>query len=60
MVSWATEEGYERLWATVRAGNVASRRVVEKLGFYETGQVDADAAHGDSLLTVRSLSSPAR
>ena len=60
VVTWATEAGYERLWATVRAWNVASRRVLEKLGFHETGQVDADAAHGDSLLTVRSLSSPTR
>jgi len=39
---------------------MSPRRVLEKLGFHETGQVDADAAHGDSLLTVRSLSSPAR
>jgi [ribosomal protein S5]-alanine N-acetyltransferase len=55
VVTWAAEAGYGRLWATVRAWNVASRRVLEKLGFRETGQVDADAAHGDSLLTVRSL-----
>ena len=60
VVTWSTEAGYERLWATVRAWNVASRRVLEKLGFHETGQVDADDVHGDSLLTVRSLSSPAR
>jgi RimJ/RimL family protein N-acetyltransferase len=60
VVAWATEAGYERLWATVRAWNVASRRVLEKLGFHETGQVDADDLHGDSLLTVRPLSSPAR
>lgn len=57
VVTWATEAGYERLWATVWAWNVASRRVLEKLGFHETGQVEADAAHGDNLLTVRSLSS---
>ncbi len=31
VVTWATEAGYERLWATVRAWNVASRRVLEKL-----------------------------
>ncbi len=60
VVTWATEAGYERLWATVRAWNGASRRVLEKLGFHETGQVDADPAHGDSLLTLRSLSSPGR
>ncbi|WP_369293473.1 GNAT family N-acetyltransferase [Nocardioides sp.] len=59
VVAWATEAGYEQLWATVRAWNVASRRVLEKLGFRETGQVEHGAVHGDSLLTVRSLSSPA-
>lgn len=58
VAQWATEAGYERLWATVRAWNVASRRVLEKLGFRETGHVDVDAAHGDSILTVRALSAP--
>jgi ribosomal-protein-alanine N-acetyltransferase len=60
VVTWTTEAGYERLWAGVRAWNVASRRVLEKLGFHETGQVDVDAVHGDSLLTVRSVSSHPR
>jgi RimJ/RimL family protein N-acetyltransferase len=55
VVAWVAEAGYERLWATVRDWNVASRRVLEKLGFRETGHVDADAEHGDSLLTVRTL-----
>ena len=59
VVTWATEAGYARLWATVRAWNVASRRVLEKLGFHETGEVEVDEAHGDSLLTVRSTSSTA-
>jgi len=59
VVTWAAEAGYERLWATVRVWHVAARRVLDKLGFHETGQVDADAAHGDNLLTVRSLASPA-
>lgn len=53
VVAWVSEAGYERLWATVRDWNVASRRVLEKLGFRETGQVERDAAHGDSLLFVR-------
>jgi ribosomal-protein-alanine N-acetyltransferase len=53
VVTWAGEAGYERLWATVRDWNVASRRVLEKLGFHETGRVERDAVHGDSLLTVR-------
>jgi RimJ/RimL family protein N-acetyltransferase len=53
VVTWAGEAGYERLWAGVRDWNVASRRVLEKLGFRETGQVEHDPIHGDSLLTVR-------
>ena len=55
VVGWATSAGYPRLWAGVRDWNIASRRVLAKLGFRETGQVERDAAHGDSLLTVREL-----
>ena len=47
--------GHLRLWATVRDWNAASRRVLAKLGFRETGEVDRDALHGDSLLTVLNL-----
>lgn len=53
VVAWSIAAGYERLWATVRAWNIPSRRVLEKLGFRETGQIETDATHGDSLLTVR-------
>jgi RimJ/RimL family protein N-acetyltransferase len=53
VVTWASEAGYRRLWAGVRDWNVASRRVLEKLGFHETGRVERDTVHGDSLLTVR-------
>jgi ribosomal-protein-alanine N-acetyltransferase len=53
VVAWADEAGYARLWATVRAWNVPSRRVLEKLGFRETGEVEVDPTHGDSILTVR-------
>jgi RimJ/RimL family protein N-acetyltransferase len=53
VVAWVGEAGYGRLWATVRDWNVASRRVLEKLGFRETGHVERDAVHGESLLTVR-------
>lgn len=55
VVAWASQAGYGRLWATVWDWNVASRRVLEKLGFRETGQVEHDAVHGDSLLAVREL-----
>ncbi len=53
VVTWAREAGYRRLWAGVRDWNVASRRVLAKLGFRETGRVEPDAIYGDSLLTVR-------
>jgi len=53
LVTWVREAGYPRLWATVRDWNAASRRVLEKLGFHETGRVEPDAKYGDSLLTVR-------
>ena len=53
MVTWVSEAGYGRLWAGVREWNAASRRVLAKLGFRETGGVERDAVHGDSLLTVR-------
>ena len=52
VVSWVGEAGYPRVWATVRHWNAGSRRVLEKLGFRETGRVERDTVHGDSLLTV--------
>lgn len=55
VVTWARAAGYPRLWARVRDWNVASRRVLEKLGFQETGRREPDARYGDSLLTVREL-----
>lgn len=53
VVTWVNEAGYPRLWAAVRDWNTASRRVLRKLGFRETGRVEPDAVYGDSLLTVR-------
>ena len=55
VVTWAAEAGYRRLWATVWDWNVASRRVLDKLGFRETGRVEPDSVHGHTLLTVREL-----
>ena len=49
----ASEVGYRRLWAGVWDWNLASRRVLEKLGFRETGRVEPDSVYGHSLLTVR-------
>jgi len=53
VVAWADEAGYRRLWAGVWEWNVASRRVLEKLGFREAGQVEPDSVYGRNLLTVR-------
>lgn len=53
VVTWADEAGYRRLWARVWDWNVGSRRVLEKLGFRETGWVEPASAHGQTLLTVR-------
>jgi ribosomal-protein-alanine N-acetyltransferase len=53
VVTWVGEAGYGRLWAMVRDWNLASRRVLEKLGFRETGKIETDGVYGDSLLTVR-------
>jgi len=55
VVGWASEAGYRRLWAGVWDWNVASRRVLEKLGFRETGRVEPHSVYGHSLLTVRDL-----
>ena len=53
VVTWASEAGYRRLWAGVWDWNVASRRVLDKLGFRETGRVEPGSVYGHSLLTVR-------
>ncbi|MFI2101996.1 GNAT family N-acetyltransferase [Isoptericola sp. NPDC019693] len=55
VVAWAREAGHRRLWATVRAWNVASLRVLAKVGFAESGRVEPDAVHGDSVFLTRSL-----
>jgi len=52
LVAWAQEAGYRRVWAGVRVWNIPSRRVLEKLGFHEFGEVRPDSVHGYNLLTV--------
>ena len=52
VVAWARGSGRERLTAGVREWNTASRTVLRKLGFTETGEVEPDAVHGDSLHTL--------
>ena len=56
VLDWAKSSGYERVWATVREWNTASRRVLAKVGFTETGRVEVDPVHGATLLAVRQLS----
>ena len=51
IVDWARSAGFRMLWAGVRDWNTASRRVLAKLGFVETGRVEAGPVHGDSLIT---------
>ncbi|TDE94812.1 N-acetyltransferase [Occultella glacieicola] len=53
VITWAEEAGYRRLRASVWDWNVASRRVLGKLGFRETGEPGPLTAHGRSLMTVR-------
>ena len=47
--------GGTRLRATVWDWNIASRRVLARLGFRETGEVSAESPHGRSLVTALSL-----
>ena len=55
VIERADEAGHQRLWAEVWDWNAASRRVLHKLGFRETGGVEAESAYGRSLLTVRKV-----
>ena len=55
LVTWASDAGYQRLTAGVWDWNLASRRVLDKLGFREWGRVQPDAVYGSSLLYVREL-----
>ncbi|MFE1646519.1 GNAT family N-acetyltransferase [Microbacterium sp. P01] len=47
--------GYTHLVSTVRAWNTASLRVLDKLGFVDTGEQEDDEVHGDSLLLRKRL-----
>ncbi|WP_255526502.1 GNAT family N-acetyltransferase [Nocardia sp. XZ_19_385] len=55
VVDWARSSGYERLWATVWDWNIASRRVLAKVGFEETERTEVHAVHGTTLFTTRRL-----
>lgn len=55
IVTWAAQAGYMRLWATVWDWNLASRRVLQKLGFVETDDAMEPAINGASLLAMKDL-----
>ncbi|MEO6998136.1 MAG: GNAT family N-acetyltransferase [Terracoccus sp.] len=55
VLDWARSAGYERRWATVWEWNVASRRVLAKVGFTETERTEVDAVYGTTLFTTRAL-----
>jgi [ribosomal protein S5]-alanine N-acetyltransferase len=54
VLDWARSSGYERLWATVWEWNIASRRVLAKVGF-ETERKELDPVYGNNLFTTRRL-----
>jgi [ribosomal protein S5]-alanine N-acetyltransferase len=54
VLDWARSSGYERVSATVWDWNTASRRVLARLGFAETGK-ELDAIHGTNLFITRRL-----
>ncbi len=47
--------GHQRVWATVWDWNTASRRVLAKLGFHETGRYEVHPDRGTTLFTSRRL-----
>ena len=51
----ASRVGHHHVWATAWDWNTASRRVLAKLGFVETGRADVDPVHGTTLVLVRPL-----
>jgi RimJ/RimL family protein N-acetyltransferase len=55
VVAEAAATGRSRLWATVREWNAASFRVLEKVGFEDSGRVTPDPERGDSIWMTRDL-----
>lgn len=58
VIAEARRIGYESLAATVRNWNTASLRVLDKLGFLDTGEREEDAVHGASLVLRTELVIP--
>ncbi|GAB2662905.1 GNAT family N-acetyltransferase [Kribbella swartbergensis] len=55
VVEAAAATGRKRLWATVREWNTASFRVLEKLGFSDSGRLTEDADRGNTIWMTREL-----
>lgn len=55
VLDWARSAGYVRVWATVWEWNIASRRVLAKVGFTETDRKEVDAVYGTTLFFTRRL-----
>lgn len=55
VLDWAKLSGHRRLWATVWDWNTASLRVLAKVGFTESGRVEPDEAHGNTLFMIKRL-----
>ncbi len=55
VLEWAGSSGHERLWASVREWNTASRRVLAKVGFVEADRLERDEVYGDTVFVTRSL-----
>lgn len=57
VVAEAISTGRTRLWATVREWNTPSLRVLEKVGFYDSGRVTPEPVRGDTIWMTIDLAS---
>ena len=57
VVGEAAVTGRSRLWATVREWNAPSLRVLEKVGFHDSGRITPDPDRGDTIWMTIDLTS---